>query len=572
MSLDQVLSPSSLTGGERLLYRVGCRLPVISRIIRKWEDVLRRAAQAERKRLADWEAELGVRESLLRQSLYGAAETGPGQWVDWRPWDHPHLTEGNIGRFRGYSEAVWAAAREHSEKQGRPLRLAFSVNMAQNMYKWATLARSRCAEADLFLHPLDRTALNRPEWEEFDGEFGEVMDGDAFIQRHPGLHTRVPYHEIPMDDRGLLNHIINSRLDLGKVGLLLGLLGATPTVRYEPLLSYAGFYLYYRWAQALSRYDAIHTTSAPAAAYFSGRPYTFCSVGGDLQMDACRRDDHGALMRVAVASARFIFLSNPHTLGYCRRLGVANAVYLPYPFDSTRYCPGEPVARREWQAKWGPGFYVLSTARLDTEAKGQGAELLDALFRLAQGRPSLRFVVLRWGLHAKEFEAKVRESGLARQFIILSPVGKKRLIDYYRSCDAVLDHFVYGYYGATALEAASIGRPVIMRLRDEHYRPLYAGDVAPVENASTPEEVTRALVRLMDQEEYRQEKGEAIRQWLQRNHGEERTVPIMLDLLRMTADQVPVPPELKSPLLDPETDAERAYHAALAQGKRDDPR
>jgi glycosyltransferase involved in cell wall biosynthesis len=149
--------------------------------------------------------------------------------------------------------------------------------------------------------------------------------------------------------------------------------------------------------------------------------------------------------------------------------------------------------------------------------------------------------------------------------VLLEPVGKKRLIDYYRSCDVVLDHFVYGYYGATALEAAAIGKPVVMKLRADHYAPLYRGDVAPVEQAGTPEEVQTALLGLVDSADRRAERGREMRNWLVRNHGEQKTAPVMLALLQLAADKVRLPRGLDNPLTDPLSADERAYHERCRQ-------
>ena len=164
-----------------------------------------------------------------------------------------------------------------------------------------------------------------------------------------------------------------------------------------------------------------------------------------------------------------------------------------------------------------------------------------------------------------EFQTRVHAAEVQDQFILLSPVGKKRLIDYYRSCDIVLDQFVYGYYGATALEAAAIGKPVIMKLRHEHYAPLYRGDVMPALNAATPVAMGQALLTLVDNHNFRLHKGLEMRRWLVRNHGEEKTLPLLLALLRMTADNAPLPEELVNPLWTEVTEAEQAYHRACVQ-------
>jgi hypothetical protein len=75
------------------------------------------------------------------------------------------------------------------------------------------------------------------------------------------------------------------------------------------------------------------------------------------------------------------------------------------------------------------------------------------------------------------------------------------------------------------------------------------------------------MLSLIDSPERRTELGQAMRNWLVRNHGEGTTVPRLLALLRLTADQVELPPEIMqmNPLLDEETDEEREYHHSCLQ-------
>ncbi|MFH1021905.1 MAG: glycosyltransferase [Planctomycetota bacterium] len=218
------------------------------------------------------------------------------------------------------------------------------------------------------------------------------------------------------------------------------------------------------------------------------------------------------------------------------------------------------MARHEWEARHGKGCYVLSSVRLDKAVKGYDESLFQTLAVAAKKRPQLRFIFLAWGTDVAAFRSWIENSGFSRQFILLSPVGKKRLIDYYRSCDIVLDQFTYGYYGSTALEAASIGKPVLMKLRADQYQALYDGDAAPVINCNG-ETVGQAIIALTDNAEYRIKKGTEMRDWLIRNHGERKTVPLMLALLRLAADHVPLPRELINPLLAEETEEERVYHS-----------
>lgn len=478
--------------------------------------------------------------------------------IDYEPWTHPYLTEPNIRRFREYSETVWQIALDYKKNNPEPLKIAFMVNLAQNMHKWARMAQECGAHATLFLHPLDNTAISSPEWEEFDGEFPGLLDRDKFLKANPHIQVEVPYKRIAMEDYGLLDSYY--KFIEGKRKPLLALLSRSPDIRPEALVGYDSFYPYYAWAKELAEFDVLYAASSPLAAYATGRPYCVFSVGGDLMLDCGRDDEYGQLMTLSFNAGRFLLVSNPHTLAHSRRLGLTNALYLPYPMDDSRYSPGEGQARKIWEARYGKGTYVLMTSRLDVKYKGQDSAFYQALFNTARQRPEVRFVFLAWGENAKEFRSRIKSTGLQDRFIILSTVGKKRLIDYYRSCDIVLDSFVYGYYGATALEAAAVGKPVIMKLRTEHYAPLYDGDVMPVLNARTPEEMENALLLLCGNAALRLETGKAMREWLVRNHGEKKTTALLLAILRFVADRVQLPENIVHPLLDEETDQEKAYH------------
>jgi len=520
--------------------------------------LLGKALRAARRRL-------GAASPLARGNTASKAATGADS-RDETPWNHPFLTTRRLEAFRAYSEEIWEFALHRASQSPRVLRVAFGINLAQNMYKWAAIARRHGAEAALFLNTMDQTALSAPEWEEFDGEYADLFDGAGFLASNPGIALEVPVQRIPLGDSGLLTAA--ERFEAGERRPLLELLATAEGIRHEVLLGHPGFYPYFAWARAMADFDVVYCANTPFAAYASGRPYCATALGADLRLDCGRADAHGRAMALSFNAARFLTISNPHVLAHSRRLGFTNGVYLPYPMNSDRYCPGTGTARGDWQARHGGSIFVLCTARIDRAVKGQSHALYDALAGLLRDHPELRFVFIAWGTDAQAFQARVGKDGLAGRFILLPPVGKRRLIDYYRSCDIVLDQMVYGYLGATALEAASVGKPIVMRLRSDHYAPLYRGDIPPVVNAGTPDEVRAGLNALVADRITRERHGQAMREWLVRNHGEHKTGPLMLALLRLAADRASVPNGVRNPLHEPITPEEQAYHAACLHERR----
>ena len=476
------------------------------------------------------------------------------------PWNHQFLNYSNIKSFRKYSETVWDFANNYSKSSTNDFKTAFFVNMAQNMYKWSTLAQKHGIESELILHPQDNTVLSTPKWEEFYGDFYELKNGQLFLEQNQNIKLKTPHITNKMDDNGLLQSYIN--FHNGDENNFLELIYKNPTIKFETLLQYDGHYSYFKTAISLAKYDVIYAASSPFAAYVSGKPYCAVSVGGDLQYECGRNDDYGFATRIAFNCAKFLFISNPHTLGHSRRLGFTNGVYLPYPMDTSKYCPGEANSRKLWEQQYGEGFYVLMTSRIDKDVKGQNNLFWDGLIEVVKKNKKIKFIFLSWGNSIQEYITRFQSLGLENNFIFLSPVGKLKLIDYYRSCDVVLDQMVYGYYGTTALEAASVGKPIIMKLRLEQYNALQNEDVFPVVNVENQQEINQAILELSLDNKKCKQLGQLCREWVVRVHGEETTVPLMINLLRLAKDNVKLPQEIQdmNPLKNSLTNEEIAYH------------
>lgn len=488
--------------------------------------------------------------------------------IDHTPWSHPFISQSNLKSFKEYSEEVWACSTVYCEKKYRGccnqnLSAAFSVNMAQSMYKWARLSKKYIKNSTLFSHPMDNTLFNLPQWEDYYGDIGSgIIDDELYNYLENNRNIDVDY--IRPGLKNSLEYFKESKLAIigennFKFLKKMGLLNSTRSI--EDLLSrHRSFENYFSWALSLKKYDVIYSASAPFAAYASGKPYCVFSVGGDLQYDCGLDNEFGFAMRQAFGHARFMFVSNPHTLGHCRRLGFNNAVYLPYPMDTERYTPGRGKARRDWEDLYGNGVYFLITARLDPEVKGFDRKFFNNLVRVSRLNKKIKFIFLDWGSGSRFLKDFVKSNNLENQFIIIPAVGKSKLLDYYRSCDVVIDQLVFGYYGATFLEAASTSKPVVMFIRKDHYLPLYNNDVAPIVNVETDDDLVRELLDLSRNKLRRTDVGSKLRKWVVRNHGEERTVPLMLSMLQISADQQALRLAASNPLIAPLSHAEVEYH------------
>ena len=477
------------------------------------------------------------------------------------PWEHPFLTGENISSFRVYSESVWQRALADHSSRVEDLDIGFAVNIAQNMYKWARMAGRGGARATLYLHPFDDYPMSLPAWEHSDDEFESIDAARSLLSE---VEPDVPVRRVAIDSPAFRNGL--EFLEGGDPWSVPSravrrLVVRHPSIRWEVFARHPLFMSYFDWAAALAEHDVLCATSNPFAAYASGRPYAVCSIGADLQFECGRGDDYGRALLSSFNSARHLFISNPHSLGHSRRLGLTNGLYVPYPMDTDRYSPGKGRSRDEWVRNHGDGVFVLSTARLDDDVKGNASSMLDVFGAVASSIPDVRFVLIAWGTDVDPLKARLTECGLLDRVILLKPAGKMRLLDYYRSCDIVIDQFRYGYFGATMLEAASTGRPVVMKLHGDQYGALYAGDGPPVVHAGSTDEVVSAVLALARSRDLRESAGAAMRSWVVRNHGEEKSTRLLLSLLGMVAEsRHRVPEEDLNPLLTELSEEEVRYH------------
>ncbi len=201
--------------------------------------------------------------------------------------------------------------------------------------------------------------------------------------------------------------------------------------------------------------------------------------------------------------------------------------------------------------------------RIDAKWKGQDDRFIEALLEVARRRPVVRFVFLGWGDQIEELRGKIGSNGLRTGSLSSIPSG--------RCVSSIIT--VPPTSSSTTSSWATMDRQpsnrlrrqaLVMKLRREHYAPLYRGDVMPAFNADEPDEIAgpsspSRRCRPPRLQRYR------MREWLVRNHGEERTVPLLLALLRQTADRSPAAEiQADNPLLAEESAKEKRYTISSA--------
>lgn len=150
-------------------------------------------------------------------------------------------------------------------------------------------------------------------------------------------------------------------------------------------------------------------------------------------------------------------------------------------------------------------------SRVDYYWKGQD-RLIDGIKSLG-GRVHL--IVSGWGKDLDRFRLDCK--GLCVDFLPFA-LSKQLLCDWYQAADLVVDQFVLGHYGTAAQEAMACGAPVMLWCDESDY--LDQGWAPPpVFNVRTPEEITSALVRAVDDPAYVEQVGADGKDWILSQHG-----------------------------------------------------
>jgi glycosyltransferase involved in cell wall biosynthesis len=138
-------------------------------------------------------------------------------------------------------------------------------------------------------------------------------------------------------------------------------------------------------------------------------------------------------------------------------------------------------------------------------------------------------------------------------------------VRYLRAADVLIEQFVLGYYGASALEAMACGKPVIMRLERDQYEGLIDVGAPPVLDAGDGAGVAKQLRRLYDDPALCSMIGDQTRKWFLRAQSSERWFETYRILLQAMASGIPLSYD-DSPLHAPLSVEELSYHAEQLSG------
>ena len=247
------------------------------------------------------------------------------------------------------------------------------------------------------------------------------------------------------------------------------------------------------------------------------------------------------LQRWGLSRAHRVLLTDPRFFPFAERIGLgATSVFLPFVMDTGKYSPGEePELRAELLGADGRTLLFVPS-RLDFHWKGSD-RMLRGVAAAMQEDPGIVLACAGWGVDPRELQHLAGELGITERVRFLpNAFSKTRLLRYYRAADVVLDQFEVGSYGSSALEAMSVGRPLLMYLDPERFARVFG--TPPLVNVREPEEIGAALVRLAREPAEREQVGREQRAWVvanQGNHLADEAHALLVDAVRARAIRRP---------------------------------
>ncbi len=166
------------------------------------------------------------------------------------------------------------------------------------------------------------------------------------------------------------------------------------------------------------------------------------------------------------------------------------------------------VTRFTWKKPRDPGRSERDYKGSDIMIRGMGL-----FFRKTGMRLDVRFG--RKGAHVSEAEELTKEEGIADQVTWLEDMSQIQVLEEFRQADFVLDQFGESIVGMAGLDAMAVGRPLIANWRPE-IMDRAVGEVSPVCQARTPEEVCAQLQRVVLDRGERERIGRASRLFVEK--------------------------------------------------------
>lgn len=135
----------------------------------------------------------------------------------------------------------------------------------------------------------------------------------------------------------------------------------------------------------------------------------------------------------------------------------------------------------------------------------------------------------------------LEEEGLSFDFKAIRGLSHREAVDWYKRSDIVVDQLLIGATGVTTLEAMALGKPCVVYLREDLFKPFYKTNDLPVANAN-PDTITDVLRELIKDFEWRNDLSKRGRRLVNEFHDIDIVVDQYIDTYNSIIDREPFIP------------------------------
>jgi glycosyltransferase involved in cell wall biosynthesis len=123
---------------------------------------------------------------------------------------------------------------------------------------------------------------------------------------------------------------------------------------------------------------------------------------------------------------------------------------------------------------------------------------------------------------------ELQREGVDVELTIVENTPNDEAIEIYKEADIIADRFKLGWYGVFAIEAMTLGKPVLVYMKDEYKK--YVPDAPVVDTDIT--EIKEYIRMLVEDYEMRKKLGEEGRRFVEKQHDAEAVARRVLDIYR----------------------------------------
>jgi len=324
--------------------------------------------------------------------------------------------------------------------------------------------------------------------------------------------------------------------------------------------------------ERLSKCDIVHAFDwGPAYALFSGRPFIVQACGSELNsfpfvklmpdftrdslknlmkslkmrqginkaLQRCIMGENGSLIwlrwltRKSLRRAKTLIVSgtSPTTYNSINRLGLNNVVYMRLLIDCEKYKNNKMINnvelindKREF-AVFSSTRHIWNNVSSLMISKGNDIAIRAFALFLHKITTNTKLYLIEKGEDVNNSKQLIKKLGIETKVIWLPFIPRNELIKLYSAVDVVFDQFFAGCLGTAALEAMCCEAPLITYLyADGIYFKKVFGEIPPVLNCKTVEQIFNALHWCYFNQAQAKEIGKKAREWVWKHYHWENTI------------------------------------------------